>query len=120
MEFEGFGYLITDFEEALGKVVESIKTIPHDDLNKEYAERLPVDEAPLDMLRIESRLNELLVLLRENDMGSEDYFESLKSDLIRTPFREDLEKIETCIRDLDFKNALSRLEEILKNSVDTD
>ena len=103
--------LYQEFAEALEIVLGSIRPLaesarPVDD--DEF------DDGEVELAELTPLLAELAGLLGRNDLRAEEFIDPIKSILRRSRCRGDMECLETCINDFDFKGALASLDNILK------
>jgi two-component system, sensor histidine kinase and response regulator len=105
----GLDDLYRGFAEALEVVLGSIRQLAdsvapaHDD---------GPDDGEMNVGELTGLLAELAGLLGKNDLRADEFIDPIREHLGRSRCREDMERLETCIDDFDFKGAMAALESI--------
>jgi len=100
-----------DYDDYLNIIQESI------DRTAAYVQQLTKDNVPLSVSYssiedVGPYLEKLAKLLQKDNLEATDYFDTIKPLITNNRFKEELEKLEDCINDLDFECAMEELSKI--------
>ncbi len=104
---EDYKFLLENFTREIRIVMESLQVLNNINTEKSYSKTVE----PIDLLKISEIISKLGRLLSEFNSDAEEYFEKLK-DNIGDSMTSEMAKLESCIDDFNYEEALKTVHQI--------